>query len=111
MGLETAALVSIGSAALGSGMSFAQAGKQRKLQQEAEAAAQKAFDEAKAKLDVNYLEGLTIAKEPYELEREALAQAGASALQAGLEGDQRGAGAVAGRVLIRFTRACKTEKR
>jgi len=100
MGLETAALVSIGSAALGSGMSFAQAGKQRKLQQEAEAAAQKAFDEAKAKLDVNYLEGLTIAKEPYELEREALLQAGASALQAGLEGDQRGAGAVAGRVLM-----------
>tara|TARA_R100000657_G_C4652954_1_gene97179 strand:- start:106 stop:663 length:558 start_codon:yes stop_codon:yes gene_type:complete len=100
MGLETAALVSIGSAALGSGMSFAQAGKQRKLQQEAEIAAQKAFDEAKSKLDVNYLEGLTIAKEPFELEREALAQAGASALQAGLEGDQRGAGAVAGRVLM-----------
>jgi len=100
MGLETAALVSIGSAALGSGMSFAQAGKQRKIQQEAEAAAQKAFDEAKAKLDVNYLEGLTIAKEPYELEREALAQAGASALQAGIEGDQRGAGATAGRVLM-----------
>jgi len=75
MGLETAALVSIGSAALGSGMSFAQAGKQRKLQQQAEIAAQKAFDEAKSKLDVNYLEGLSIAKEPFELEREALAQA------------------------------------
>jgi len=100
MGLETAALVSIGSAALGSGMSFAQASKQRKLQQQAETAAQKAFDEAKAKLDVNYLEGLTIAKEPFELEREALAQAGAAALQAGIEGDQRGAGAVAGRVLM-----------
>ena len=42
MGLETAALVSIGSAALGSGMSFAQASKQRKLQQQAETAAQKA---------------------------------------------------------------------
>ena len=36
MGLETAALVSIGSAALGSGMSFAQAGKQRKIQQNKE---------------------------------------------------------------------------
>tara|TARA_R100000988_G_scaffold103473_1_gene82963 strand:+ start:5114 stop:5848 length:735 start_codon:yes stop_codon:yes gene_type:complete len=100
MGLETAALVSIGSAALGSGMSFAQASKQRKLQSQAEQAAQKAFDEAKSKLDVNYLEGLTIAKEPFELEREALAQAGAAALQAGIEGDQRGAGAVAGRVLM-----------
>ena len=93
-------IATLGAAAIGSGMSFAEAGKQRKIQSEAEAAAQKAFDEAKAKLDVNYLEGLTIAKEPYELEREALAQAGASALQAGIEGDQRGAGATAGRVLM-----------
>ena len=93
-------IATLGAAAIGSGMSFAEAGKQRKLQSQAEAAAQKAFDEAKAKLDVNYLEGLTIAKEPYELEREALAQAGASALQAGIEGDQRGAGATAGRVLM-----------
>lgn len=84
----------------GSVMSFAQAKKQREMQQEAQRQADKAFQEAKSKLDVNFLEGLTIAKEPFELEREALAQAGASALQAGIEGDQRGAGAVAGRVLM-----------
>jgi hypothetical protein len=53
----------------------------------------------KTKLEVNYLEGLSIAKEPYELEREALLQAGASALQAGVEGETRGAAAVAGQVL------------
>lgn len=100
MAIGTATAIGLGISALSSGMSFVQAGKQRKLQSQAEAAAQKAFDEAKAKLDVNYLEGLTIAKEPYELEREALAQAGASALQAGIEGDQRGAGATAGRVLM-----------
>ena len=84
----------------GSVMSFAQAKKQRDLQEQAQLQADKAFQEAKDKLEVNYLEGLTIAKEPYELEREALAQAGASALQAGIEGDQRGAGATAGRVLM-----------
>ena len=66
----------------------------------AQAAAAKATAQAKKELSVNYMKGLSIAKEPYELEREALAQAGASALQAGVEGDQRGAGAVAGRVLM-----------
>ena len=93
-------IAAIGSTALSTGMSFAEAGKQRKLQQEAEREAQKAFDEAKAQLDVNYLEGLSIAKEPYELEREALLQAGAQALQAGVEGETRGAAATAGRVLM-----------
>lgn len=93
-------IATIGAAAIGSGMSFAEAGKQRKIQSEAERAAQKAFDEAKAKLDVNYLEGLAIAKEPYELERESLLQTGAAALQAGVEGETRGAAATAGQVLM-----------
>jgi hypothetical protein len=93
----------IASAAIQAGTSaagFAQAGKARKEMKKAEAEAQKAFNEAKAKLDVNYLEGLAIAKEPYELEREALLQAGASALQAGVEGETRGAAAVAGQALM-----------
>jgi len=93
-------IAAISSAALSTGMSFAEASKQRKLQQEAEAEAQKAFDEAKKTLDVNYLESLGIAKEPYELERESLLQAGAQALQAGVEGEARGAAATAGRVLM-----------
>ena len=100
MAIGTATAIGLGISALSSGMSFVQAGKQRKLQEEAEREAEKAFQEAKNKLDVNYLEGLAIAKEPYELEREALLQAGASVLQAGVEGDQRGASAVAGRVLM-----------
>jgi len=100
MAIGTATAIGLGISALSSGMSFAQAGKQRKLQEEAEKEAQKAFNEAKAKLDVNYLEGLAIAKEPYELEREALLQAGASALQAGVEGETRGAAAVAGQALM-----------
>ncbi len=93
-------IATLGAAAIGSGMSFAEAGKQRKLQEEAEREAEKAFQEANNKLDVNYLEGLAIAKEPYELERESLLQTGAAALQAGVEGETRGAAAVAGQALM-----------
>jgi len=78
--------------------SFVQAGKQKKLQEKAENEAEKAMADAKKRLGVNYAEGLSIQKEPYELEREALISAGAQAIQAGVEGDVRGAGATAGRV-------------
>lgn len=103
-------LISVGLQAAGSIFSFGQAKKARERQQEAQAAAAKAMAEAKAELEVNTLRGLSIAKEPYELEREALAQAGASALQAGIEGDQRGAGAVAGRVMQASQRALAEQR-
>lgn len=86
--------VSAGSTA----MSFAQAGKQRQLQRDAERDAAEAMAEAKKKLEVNFYDELAIQKEPYELERQALISAGAQAIQAGQEGEARGAGAVAGRV-------------
>ena len=54
---------------------------------------------AREKLKVNYMESLSIPMEAYEREREALLVQGATAMQAATEGDQRGAGAVAGRVL------------
>jgi len=78
-------------------MSFVQAGKQRRLQQQAEKDAAKAMADARKKLEVNYYEALGIQKEPYELEREALIAAGAQAIEAGRE-SERGAAAVAGRV-------------
>ena len=87
--------VSAGSA----GMSFAQAGKQRKLQREAEADAQKAMQEARKKLEVNFYDQLGIQKEPYELEREALLASGAQAIEAGVE-SERGAAATAGRIQL-----------
>ena len=93
---STIALATVSAA--GSAFSFAEAGKQNKLAREAQRDAAKALEEAKKKLEVNMMRGLSIAKEPYELEREALLQAGASALQAGVEGDPRGAAATAGRV-------------
>jgi|9_EtaG_2_1085328.scaffolds.fasta_scaffold00508_9 hypothetical protein len=92
-------IASLGLSAAGSTFSFLQAGKQNKLARDAQRDAAKALEEAKKKLETNMMQGLSIAKEPYELEREALLQAGASALQAGVEGDQRGAAATAGRVL------------
>lgn len=94
---STIALTTLSAA--GSAFSFAEAGKQNKLAREAQRDAAKALEEAKKKLEVNMMRGLSIAKEPYELEREALLQAGASALQAGVEGDPRGAAATAGRVV------------
>lgn len=100
MALTTATALAIGSIAVSAGsagMSFAEAGKQRRLQQEAENDAAKALAEARKKLDVNFYANLGINKEPYELEREALVSAGAQAIQAGQE-SERGAAATAGRI-------------
>lgn len=100
MAIATATALALGSIAVSAGsagVSFAQAGKQRRLQQEAENDAAKALAEARKKLDVNYYENLGINKEPYELEREALISAGAQAIQAGQE-SERGAAATAGRI-------------
>jgi hypothetical protein len=100
MALTTATALAVGSIAVSAGsagMSFVEAGKQRKLQQEAENEAAKALVEARKKLDVNYYANLGINKEPYELEREALVSAGAQAIQAGQE-SERGAAATAGRI-------------
>tara|TARA_R110002051_G_scaffold173446_1_gene243775 strand:- start:9332 stop:10114 length:783 start_codon:yes stop_codon:yes gene_type:complete len=85
--------------AAGSAFSFAEANKQNKLARDAQRDAANALEEAKKKLEVNYMRGLSIAKEPYELAREALLSQGAAALQAGVEGDPRGAAATAGRVM------------
>jgi hypothetical protein len=100
MAIATATALALGSIAVSAGsagVSFTQAGKQRRLQQEAENDAAKALAEARKKLDVNYYENLGINKEPYELEREALVSAGAQAIQAGQE-SERGAAATAGSI-------------
>lgn len=98
MGVATA--VAIGGLAVSAASttsSFIQAGQQRKKQREAEAKAAEAMAEARKKLEVNFAETLSIQKEPFELEREAMLSQGALALQAGIESD-RGAEATAGRV-------------
>lgn len=78
-------------------MSFLQAGKQKSAMRNAERDADQAMQEARKKLEVNFYDNLSIQKEPYELEREALLSQGAQAIQAGVE-SERGAAATAGRI-------------
>ncbi len=93
-------IVGATAATAGSISSFSQANKQKKRMQAAEREAKKAMDDARKRIDVNVMEQLSIQKEPYELAREASLVAGTQALQAGVEGSQRGAAATAGRVFM-----------
>lgn len=92
------AIIATGATLASAGMSFAQAGKQKKLAKDAQAAADAAFKKAEAQLDVNYFEQLGISKTPYENQREAIAQQAAQAMEMGRE-SERGGAATAGRVL------------
>ena len=92
------AIIAGASTLASTGMSFIQAGKQRKLSEDAQRDADKAFKEAEAQLDVNYFEQLGISKSPYENQREAIAQQAAQAMEIGRE-SERGGAATAGRVL------------
>lgn len=104
MAATTAAVVGIVSGVAGTAMSFAQAAKQQQNIRSAQAAADQAMQEARKKLEVNYYDQLSIQKEPYELQREALLSSGAQAIQTAQEGD-RGAAAAAGRVQMAQTEA------
>ncbi len=69
-------------------------------------AADKAFKDAEAQLDVNYFEQLGISKTPYENQRNAITQASAQAMEVAKESD-RGGAATAGRVLAQSNLAQK----
>ena len=92
-----AAGVGIAATVCTTAMSFSQAKKQKKLQKEAESEADKAMAAARTRLDVNYMEALSVQKEPYELQREAMLSQGTQATDAAQE-SERGAAAGAGRV-------------
>ena len=99
-GAATAIIAGVGLvlSATGMAMNFTAASRARRAQADAEYDAQNAMRKAREKLNVNFYENLAINKEAYELEREALLSAGAQATAAGAE-SERGAAAVAGRVL------------
>ena len=59
------AITSLAATGATTGMSFAQARKQRRLQQQAEDKASQMMSEARKKLEVNYYDQLAIQKEPY----------------------------------------------
>ena len=91
-------IAALGMSAAGSAFSFLQAGKQSKIENQAQRDAAKYMADARKKLDVNMMKGLNISRDAYDLESEQLSQFAGAGLQAGVEGDQRGAGAAVGRV-------------
>lgn len=97
MAAVTAAVAGLAISATSAGISFAQANKQKKKQEMAEKEADQAMEAARGKLDVNFAEQMSIKKEAYDLEREALLVQGAMATQAGVE-SERGSAATAGRI-------------
>ena len=86
--------------AAGATANFVQAGKARREANKAADKAGRALQEARDKLQVNFLRGQSIQKEPYELAREAGISTGAQIVQAAQEGDQRGAVAGASRAAL-----------
>lgn len=78
--------------------SFSEANKAKKRQANAERKAAEAMEDARRRTEVNVMESLSIQKEPYEQQVMALLTQGQAGLQAGVEGDTRGAAATAGRV-------------
>ena len=100
MAIATTTALAIGGLAISAASttaSFIQAGKQREAQRNAERDAASAMDAARKKLDTNFYDKLSIQKEPYQLQREALLSQGAQAIQAGVE-SERGVAATAGRI-------------
>lgn len=93
-----AAAASLGATAGGAYQSFKQANQQRDAMLDAQKKADDAMEEARKKLDVNFYASLSIPKEAYAQQVQANLVAGAGAIQAGVEGEARGAGAIAGMV-------------
>tara|TARA_R100000742_G_C4279334_1_gene103632 strand:+ start:1347 stop:2249 length:903 start_codon:yes stop_codon:yes gene_type:complete len=83
-----------------SAVSFSQAAKQRKKMEEANKKAEEMMLEARKKLEVNVFEDLDVNKELYTQEQDRINESAQLALQAGQEGDQRGAAATAGRIQL-----------
>lgn len=98
IGAVIATSVAVASAGLGTYMSFSQASQDKKKQAKAEAMVKDKMSQARKKLETNYMDVLSINKQPFERQREALLSAGAQALEAGIE-SERGGLATAGRLL------------
>jgi len=96
MGLGTVTAISQLATA---GASFVQASNKATEAKKAKRAAEDMVINARKKLEVNFLDSLTVHKEPYELEREALLVQGAQAMDAAQDSGVRGVVGASGRVL------------
>jgi hypothetical protein len=95
MGVATA--IAISTSLASAGASAKQASNAAGFARAAKADSARAFDRAMNELTSNKFAGLSLPKEAYEREREALLSAGAQAIEAGRE-SERGTAATAGRV-------------
>ncbi len=98
MALTTATIIALGGAAVGGGMNLIQAGKARDAQKDADRAAARLMNDAKAKLQKNFYEGLRIPTEAYDQAYEANAQAQRENVEALQQADARTLAAGVGRV-------------
>jgi hypothetical protein len=98
MGLETAAIVAISTSLASAGASGAQAASAGRQAKAASKDSEEAFKRAMNELTANKFAGLSLPKEAYEREREAMLSAGAQAIGQAAEGEGRGVAAAAGRV-------------
>ena len=98
MSAVTTTAIAVGSV-VSAGMSFSQAAKQKGIIADAEAEAEKKMKQARASLEKNYMESLSIPKAAFEAQNEAILVAGSAALDAARDGSQRGVGTVAQNVL------------
>ena len=78
--------------------SFGQAGAQKRKRDAAQIAADKAFKDARKRLEVNYMEDLGINKGIYDIARDRSMVSAAGQLQAAREGSARGVASTAGQV-------------
>jgi len=84
--------------AAGTAASFGQAGAQRRKRDAAQKAAERAFKDARKRLEVNYMEDLGINKGIYDIARDRSMVSAAGQLEAAREGSARGVASTAGQV-------------
>jgi len=91
-------LTSLGIGLATTAASFGQAAAQSKKQKKAQAAADRALEDARKRLDVNYMEDLGINKEIYDIARDRSMVQAAGLMEAAREGRTRGVASTAGQV-------------
>jgi hypothetical protein len=99
-GVTAAAIGGLVISATTAGLSFAQQAKQNKQARALGRQADKMMAEARKKLEVKFTEAMSAQKQVYEQARESLLSTAARGIEAGMEGEQRGAAATVGRAVL-----------
>jgi len=95
-----AVIVGAVASAAATAQNISQSNKQKKAMKIAQDKSDLAIQKAQDSLDVNFMKGASIQKEPYELQREAGLTGVNQIVQAAQEGDPRGLAAAAGRAAL-----------